>query len=238
MQDKLLDMLLQKDEITWQSLIYDLVKTEQMNPWDIDISLLAQKYLQTLKQLKEANFFISGKVILASAILLKLKTAKLVSEDIANFDSILFKQDELFEELEDVEQVDYRNYEKPLLTIKTPQPRKRKVSINDLIDALQKALEVDNRRTLRRIAYEPAKMQIPEKKIDISALIKDVYKKVVDFLTTKKETLTFSKLTENSSREEKILTFIPLLHLDNQEKVYLDQEESFGEIKITVAKPL
>ena len=76
MQDELLNILMQKDEITWQSLIYDLVKSEQMNPWDIDVSLLSKKYLETVKKLQEHNFFISGKVILASAILLKIKSVR------------------------------------------------------------------------------------------------------------------------------------------------------------------
>lgn len=238
MQDQLLNMLLQKDEITWQSLIYDLVKSEQMNPWDIDISLLTRKYLETIKHLKEANFFISGKVALASAILLKIKSNKLVTEDIANFDSILYRDDEPIEEFDDYPPINYKDFQKPMLTIKTPQPRKRKVSINDLINALQKALEVDKRRTLRNIAYAPPEMKIPEKKIDIALLIKDVYNKIVSFITTRKETLTFSKLTENYSKNDKIYTFIPLLHLDNQEKVYMTQEKPFDEIKITITKPL
>ena len=37
MQDKLYEMLINEDEITWQSIIYDLIKTEQMDPWDINI---------------------------------------------------------------------------------------------------------------------------------------------------------------------------------------------------------
>ena len=77
MQDRLLNMLMQENEITWQTIIYDLVKSEQMNPWDIDVSVLSQKYLETIKQLQEHNFFISGKIILDAAILLKIKSIKL-----------------------------------------------------------------------------------------------------------------------------------------------------------------
>ena len=43
--DIIYDILMQKDELTWQTLIQDLVKSEQMNPWDIDLSLFSQKYL-------------------------------------------------------------------------------------------------------------------------------------------------------------------------------------------------
>ena len=68
MQDQILDMLLKRDEITWQDLIKDLVKSEGIDPWNVDISLLAKKYVDIVKQLKEVNFFVSGKVVLAASI--------------------------------------------------------------------------------------------------------------------------------------------------------------------------
>ena len=40
----------------------------------------------------------------------------------------------------------YKNLEKPVLTIRTPQARKRRVNLADLIGALHKALEVNQRR--------------------------------------------------------------------------------------------
>jgi len=234
MQDQILEMLLKKDEITWQSLLYELVKTEQMDPWNIDISLLAKKYLETVQKLKEMNFFISGKVVLASAILLKIKSDKLVNENIARFDNQLFYTEEMEEtgEFEDDKSVILDSM--PRLTIKTPQARKRKVSINDLISALEKALEVDKRRKIRVLERNriPENLKLPEKKIDISALIKEVYKRVSDFFKFRKEKLTFDKLVLSDKKEDKIYTFVPLLHLANQEKVYIDQKEHFGEIEI------
>ena len=45
--------------------------------------------------------------------------------------------------------------------------------------------------------------------------------------------LTFSQLLPSSaSREDKVYTFIPLLHLDNQRKINMWQREHFGEIGI------
>ena len=85
-EQNIIDMLIQKDDVTWKSMIYDLVKSEQMNPWDIDISLLSKKYLDIVKTLKEMDFRISGKVILAAAILLKLKSKHLLEkQDILHF---------------------------------------------------------------------------------------------------------------------------------------------------------
>lgn len=235
MQDRILNMLMQKDEITWQAIIYDLVKSEQMNPWDIDISILTQKYLEVVRQLQEHNFFISGKVILASAILLKIKSHKFLTENLANFDAQLFQQNE--DLLEDGNYIDpITNQPIPELLIKTPQARKRKIDLNDLIGALDKALKVDQKRLLRR-RFERVvdEARLPEKKIDIASLIKSVYNKILGWFS-KKEKITFSELVGSDKRDDKINTFIPLLYLSNNHSVDINQETPFGEIDITKYK--
>src|SRR3989338_2157700 len=88
--DRVLALLLQKDEITWQTILLDLVKTGEIDPWNVDISILANKYLDIVRKLQEANLFISGKIILASAILLKIKSEKLIVEDIGGLDNLMF----------------------------------------------------------------------------------------------------------------------------------------------------
>ncbi len=235
MQDKIYEMLIQKDEITWQSIIYDLVKSEQMDPWNIDISLLSKRYLDTIKSLKEHNFFISGKMILASAILLKLKSVKLLNEDIAEFDGYLFQSEESLLDYED-QQIQEQQEMIPGLLIKTPQPRKGKVNLDDLMNALKKALNVENKRVIRR-SYETAinEAKIPERKYDLHLLIKDVYEKVVKLFENRK-TLTFNELVNSDRKEDKILTFVPLLHLSNQNRVDLNQQEHFGDIYIDLMK--
>lgn len=235
MQDRILNMLMQKDEITWQAIIYDLVKSEQMNPWDIDISILTQKYLEIVRQLQEHNFFISGKVILASAILLKIKSHKFLTENLANFDAQLFQQNE--DLLDDGNYIDpITNQPIPELLIKTPQARKRKIDLNDLMSALGKALQVDQKRLLRRRGERVFnEARLPEKQIDIASLIKSVYNKILGWFS-KKEKITFSELVGSDKRDDKISTFIPLLYLSNNHSVDINQETPFGEIDITKYK--
>ena len=96
-QDEIFEWLFQKDEVTWQTMLYELVRSEEMNPWDINVSLLAQRFLDMLRKLKEMDFRVSGKIILAAAILLKIKSNRLVHEDITNLDK-LFAPDEEDEE--------------------------------------------------------------------------------------------------------------------------------------------
>ena len=234
MQDQIYDMLMKRDEITWQSLIYELVRSEQMNPWDIDVGLLARRYLETLKKMKEMNFFISGKVVLASAILLKIKSYKLVEEDISNLDSILFKNEREYDvDLTEEESYEEREDLKVDLVLKTPHSRKRKVGIDDLIGALEKALEVDKRRIVRKMREREIDVEIPEKKIDISKLIKNIFDRIKNVLS-KKEVVMFSELIEDDKRENKIAIFVPLMYLSNQQKVDLNQKEHFSDIEITL----
>lgn len=232
MQNQLYDMLLKEDEITWQTIIYDLIKTEQMDPWDIDISLLSNKYLEAVKSMKEMNMFISGKVILAAALLLRIKSTKLVAEDIALFDAFLFHSED--NELSDdiiADDKSSRVKEIPRLAIKTPQARKKKVTVQDLMNALQKALEVNQRKVMREISERRVNMVVPKLKIDITKLIKDIYEKLFE-LFKKEEFVTFMRLVPSEKKEDKVYTFIPLLHLDNSGKINMIQEKPFEEIKI------
>lgn len=236
-QDQIFQIILEGEDITWQTMLYDLVKSEQMDPWDIDISLLANKFLAMLKKMKEMNFRISGNVLLATAIMLKLKTNKLMDTDLVELDRLIagtedVSEEEFYEELEGIEHTGGAiNKEDYRLIPRVPQQRKRKVSIYDLVNALEKALEVKKRRVERSIPE--LKMEVPEKKTEVARLFKDVYIKIKNyFLTNRGQRLTFNQLIPSPSKEDKVLTFIPLLHLANQRRVELEQEEHFGEIEI------
>ena len=224
------------DEVTWQSIIYELVKSEQMDPWDIDVSILTQKYMGMLKTLKEHDFRVSGKVLLAAAILLKIKSNKLVGDDLSELDRLLIGVEEEMEELGFDERGDIQKLtEIPALIPRTPQPRKRKVSIFDLVEALERALEVKKRRLLNSIP--PLNLEAPKKKKDITEIIREVYGKIKSFfISTLKGKLTFSKLLPSESKDDKVHTFIPLLHLAQQNKIELLQQYHFGEIEILLKK--
>jgi len=231
--DRILDIIVEKDEVTWQSMIYDLVKHENMNPWDIDVSKLTEKYLLMLKKLTELDFRVTGKVVLAAAILLKIKSQKLLGDDIGELDRLMNPEEISEEEFyDDLEAQPPGEAEIPSLIPRTPQPRKRKVSIYDLMLALQKALEVRDRRVLRRMPS--VKIDMPQKRVDISKLIVEVYDKIKNHFTNATDKLTFAQLVQDVDRDSKIQQFLALLHLANvgHRKVDLIQNEHFGDIEI------
>ncbi|MCX6709865.1 MAG: ScpA family protein [Candidatus Woesearchaeota archaeon] len=239
MEDRILELLTKDDNITWQALIYDLVKSENMDPWDIDVSLITKKYIDAIKKLEEMNFRVSGKVVLAAAILLKIKSHQLIGENLSELDRLFASAEESTEMIADdfysgLENEFRKNplEERPELFPKTPQPRNRKVSMYDLVLALQKALEVKHRRVMR----EPSgRLDIPEKKMDIVTLINNIYEKLKALITWKKSaSVRFSELLPSEKKEDKVFTFIPLLHLANQQKIDLLQKSHFGEIEVAL----
>jgi segregation and condensation protein A len=236
------EILTKQDEVTWQSIIFELIKSEKMDPWDINVSKLSKLYIAALKKLKEMNLRLSGKVLLAAALLLRIKSTRLVGEDLMEFDRLLASGENPEELYADENFVQEGlgsmgvNVGDMKLLPRTPQPRKRKVSVYDLIDALAIALNVRRRRILSQI--ETRTMNMPDKPIDISSLMDGLMEDVLGCLNSEPSgKLAFSKLVPGEAKKDKVYTFIPLLHLTNARKVDLDQKEHFGEIWIRLADP-
>lgn len=235
MQEKLFNMLFEDDEVTWQSMIYELVRTEQMDPWDINLKVLSTRFLDMVKSLQEVDFRISGKIILAAAILLRIKSNKLLEDDLSELNRLIAESEEPDDDM--FEEIDFNDYsaevddDKFRLIPRTPQPRKRKVSVFDLVDALEKALEVKKRRV--RFVEPDEGPKVPEKTKDITEVIKEVYAQIKEyFIREKIKKLQFSTLVPSNARNDKVYAFMPLLYLENQRKINVEQEKHLSEIDI------
>lgn len=225
-------MLFKEDEISWQAMLYSLIDEENMNPWDIDVSLLSKKFLQKLRQLKEMDFRISGKVILASALLLKIKSKRLLDTEIVALDNLMNSDEpiDLLEELTD----DFDNSiseERPKLVPRTPQPRVRKISVYDLVDALEKVLKLEQKRKYYR-KPEDVKVSVPKhSEKDIQTRMKEILSQATAYFKSN-PLIDFEQLLPGDSKEDKVYTFVPLLHLENQRALDLIQKEHFGPINV------
>jgi|SRR3989344_2552458 len=225
--------LLFGEKLSWHEIIYDLINTEQLDPWDIDICLLSNKYLERVRQLEEANFFVSSKVLLAASLLLRIKSEILLDHEIPNLDAILFgKKEENKKYTQERIELDE---DIPSLVAKTPLPRYKKVTLEELMKALNQAITTENRRikrvvTAKQQEYETS-LFLPKTKINIKDKIREVYNKLKEIFVERETKLAFTELA-GQNNEDRIATFIPLLHLDNQHKVWLEQEGHFEEIWI------
>ena len=235
-QDQLYNLLISR-ELSWQEIINDLIASEQLDPWDIDISLLSQRYVEKIRALEEASFFISSKILLAAAILLRMKSEILLEDHIKSIDEILFGKPEEKQKKEEDINLDMENTE---LFPKTPLPRFKKVTLQELVSALDRAMITEQRRIKKEISMRGIKERfdvlMPKRTINIREKIKEVYDKILGFFSKIGiEKMTYTQLVGNS-KEEKLAAFLPILHLDNQSKIDLEQLKHFEEIYISLQK--
>ena len=132
--------LITSNELGWQAIIYDLVKTEQLDPWDIDIALLADKYIEKIKELESSDFLVSSKVLYACSLLLRLKSDRLVNQYINELNDDLYGKKEI-QSILNVENFDIEEGALPILIPKTPLARQKKVTLDELINALNFAIK-------------------------------------------------------------------------------------------------
>lgn len=233
-QEQIHDILFNR-EIGWQEIIYDLINTEQLDPWDINITILTDKYLEKIQRLEEADFFISSKVLLAAALLLRIKSEILLNQYIKSIDEILFGKKESLdskklERIELGEQI-------PELIPRSPMPRFKRVSLNELMEALNKAIVTENRRIKKEIIKSSALREVgilfPKRKLSINDKIKQIFAKIIYSLEeNQNEKKIHYNLIIGEEKNEKIFSFAPLLYLEHQKKIWLEQKEHFGDIYI------
>ncbi|MBU0907112.1 MAG: segregation/condensation protein A [Nanoarchaeota archaeon] len=168
--------------------------------------------------------------------MLRIKSEILLNHDLPTLDDILFgRKEERHYEQERIELED----EIPDLVQRTPLPRHRKVSLNELLSALGKAITTENRRIKKVVVAKQQEIEtaiaIPKGTINLKDMVKSVYTKIKNFFSSGREhPIEFSELLGDKSNipEERINHFVPLLHLDNQHKILLEQEQHLAEIKV------
>lgn len=231
------DIVTSKDP-SWQNIIYELIASEQLDPWDIDISLLCKGYFEKIQQMQEQNFFISSKILLAASLILRIKSEVLLNKYIKDIDAILFGKSE--EEKKIFERITIDESELPFLTPKSPLPRFKKVTLDELMAALDNAIKTESRRINKEIEKKQrerlAYVDIPKfKRVNIKERIREIYARILTAFKhpehKSKMKISYSHLTGNS-KEEKISCFLPLLHLSNMSRLWLEQESHFNEIWI------
>ena len=218
--------LVLNDSLTWEYLVLDIVKEEGINPWDVDVSVLTSKYIHKIKDIEDLDFRLSGKVVLVAAILLRLKSSNFVfveKEEKAQ------KPVGLLDEIEITESDLEHNI---------PLPKKRKVTLEELMSALEKALVVEDRKKKRvekRKELEVKReFEVNFKSFNLTEKVGSLFEGIKGFVK-KKGFVLFKTLIKNkeTDKQEIIWTFLPLMHLANKHEVLLEQERPFkDDIKI------
>lgn len=198
----------------WQEVLTTLVAEQGMDPLAVDIVKLADTFRVYLEHLKKFDFRIPARFILVAAILLRMKAELLLEEE--------------EEKIIKTSQVEPLNIEEvPMLLPPITRKPTRKVTLNELVTALNKAFEFQERKEGKKLRMRRAIERLIEPEEDIEARIKEIYEEIVQ-----KKVITFSQLVPAWKKMDIVQTFLPLLHLDQRGMITCEQEEMFKEIYI------
>lgn len=207
----------------WENVLFSL--TRDMDPWDVDLIKLSERFTSFIQTLQKRDLRAPSRIILAAAIIYRLKseTLKQIEEEPVSLEDVDMG---VGEEIASGEPLSLPAIEIPLKR----EPRRR-VTIKELVNALGKAMKIQNRRAARQI------FNLEFKGEDITKKIEEVYEAVVSYIEKAKDgVIAFSTLfatKKEATPEEKIKNFSSLLHLSNQERILCTQPTLFGEIYIS-----
>lgn len=207
-----------EEEITPIDILLQLVTMGKVDPWNIDIVDLTEKYIERIREMQDLDLRISARAILAASILLRMKTEALLygGED-----------EEGEEEEEEKIRVEVEPYVPPLRRVE------RYYTLDDLIEALMDALEEAEKkkpRKKKKVEIEEEIFVVDDFRVDIEKHVNRLYEIVKELYEETKEKIPFWDLIFDPSPKIIARTFLYLLFLANMGKVELIQEEPFGEI--------
>ncbi|MDI6654594.1 MAG: ScpA family protein [Candidatus Hydrothermarchaeota archaeon] len=206
-------------------MLVDLVISEEMDLWQIDIAEIANRFLQKVREMATINLRLSGKTLLTAAILLRMKSESLVprEEPQSTIDDFFIGS-----------YADYEETSEAMLQLPMRRQVERNVTLFELVEALQRALSEEMlRKNFPRQVRQPQKLVIQIDEESIKEKIANVLERIQN-LAKVHEVIKFSELLTERTRRSIVEVLLCLLYLDSQQKVTLWQKELFGEIFVTV----
>jgi segregation and condensation protein A len=217
------------EEIHPVDMLVDLVISEEMDPWSIDIAEIAQRFLEKVRRMQRLNLRLSGRAILAAAILLRMKSEALLPREEP-------EEEEYFEQDEEEANLERSLDDIPAIPVPMRRREVRRTTLFELVEALQRALgEEMLRRNFPRTREKP-KLVIQVDEEGIKEKIAKVYERVKRLCSISQVVRFFDIVENTGDRLAVVETLLCLLYLDSQRKVNVWQEELFGEIFVSLVE--
>jgi len=227
-EENLLKMVLEKEN--WEEVLYQIVSLENIDPWDVDLVKLTEGFLRFIRSAEQLDFRIPAKIVFVAAILLRLKSDYL---------SIFDEKSAVEEALEKEKVLPELGIDPNLIKLGVPIKRmpKRQVTLDELIVALKRALDVREKKVERVQRIRSRLRDELKTEEDIIRRIEKVMGEIEERMKAAGKVgpdgkLNFRDIVENWNREQIVGHFIPILHLEKSQKISTEQAELFKEIFI------
>lgn len=223
-------------------ILVQMAERGEIDPWNIDIVEVTDRFLSELERRKELDLRVSGRTLFYAALLLRMKSeileqAEVGEDDDSGLEDTLDEGDFSFEAEFDAEGHAIGPIERLEREIKRrldrKQLRKRPVTLFELILEL-KALEKEQRRRQRFLSpFDPGLIEVD----DVVGIAHDEgYREAAVAVLCQCEArleeegvMTLQELAEMMGKRI-IEVYIPLLYLMFEGKISLWQDEFFGQV--------
>jgi segregation and condensation protein A len=204
-------------------ILVSLAKNGEIDPWDIDVVDVTDKFLARLAELERLDLRVSSRTLLFASILVRMKSDALEESEPEDAD--------YDEPLEDDLQVCF-----PVLKPKVRRHAKRRVTLSELIQELKKATKrkekSDSRRLMQQLQANKFDALTVAHTEDIERQVRRVRRELKQRFG-ENERVRLSELVVEHTAENIIKTYIPLLFMATRRQILLEQQEFFGDIFIT-----
>ena len=237
----------ENNEVDGIEILVQMARQGKIDPWNIDIIDITDKYLTHLFQSKSQNLRLTGRTLLFASILLKLKSNILEGVELSDFDT---QPEE--PEFYDDEPLDYEQEYIPTNNVVSIDEvlqrrtsvrlnRNRVVTLRDLIRQLEFYEMLDKKQSLKN-AHERAKRRVknysnlsPE---DIINLAHDEYiekgverlRANLEDILNRQDKIELNELTLLGM--DKISAYISLLFLTAESDYDLEQDEFYSDLYV------
>jgi len=208
-------------------ILVELAKNGKIDPWNIDIVHVTDTFLNKIEELQQMDLRISGRTLLYSCVLLRMKSTGLFQEE-EEIEEAFSEDEEDYEEEFNIDE-----FNMPLLPVR--RSARRPVTLKELIDELKKA----EKDVIKRKEY--LRSESSRRYIDVELTTEDVMSIAHDEAILKRTGTLLELLRQFFNKREfvtldeifalgdsdKIMDYITLLFLASMKEIILYQEKIY-----------
>ena len=219
-------------------LLLHLIRVNEMDIYDINISSITEQYISFINKMKELDIDVAGDYLLMASELVHIKSNSLINMDEEEEEDSEFEiqtKEELTKRLLEYQAIkeltgtfrelnDKRNEVYTKLPSNLTEYNEENVigqgSLEDLVNAFQLFLE-------RQKYVKPINTKVTKKELSVEERCKSIRN-----ILKKKKRVDFFDLFESVSKSYVIVTFLSILEMSKNKEITLTQENGFSPLII------
>lgn len=222
-------------------LLLHLIKTSEVDIYDISIEKITEQYLDFIRNMEEMNLTIASEYLVMASELIEMKSRLLLpnNNDLGEDDYEEDPRENLINRL-----IEYKKYKDMVETFKMLEDERKDIftkeptnlseysniitenngdiSLEDLVNALNNFLK-------RKEDEKPISTKITKKELSV----KDRTIEIRSILKRKKK-VSFFELFEIKTREFVVVTFLSVLEMAKRGELFITQDNNFNEITVNI----